>query len=177
LEEFVVPCAISIFLGAGLLSPDGALASKGFMESLPDPMRPQLGVLLFVMALITILFIFMKYVFFKPIIKVMDEREEAIQSGAASREEATALVESRQAEYAGKLRALRTQAFEHGKALAAAAAKEKTTLVDQARAASAATRATAMSELQAARESAKTELMVQVEALSDSMVQHLLKRA
>jgi F-type H+-transporting ATPase subunit b len=140
-------------------------------------MKLDLGALLFVMALITGLFIFLKYVFFKPIIQVMDEREAAIQSGASSRAEATALVEHRQADYAARLRELRAQAFEHRKALAAAAAKEKVSLLDQARSAATATRTTALAELQAAKGEAKTELMAQVEALSESMVQHLLKQA
>ena len=136
-----------------------------------------MGVLVFVIALITGLFIFMKYVFFKPIIQVMDEREAAIQSGAAHRAEAEAQVERRQAEYAARLRDLRTQAFAHRKALADAAAKEKLGLLDQARSAATASRTQALAELQLAKATAKTELMTQVEALSESMVQHLLRQA
>ena len=172
----MVPFVTTSFLGAGLLLPEAG-APKSFLDTLPDPMKPELGVLLFVVALITILFIFMKYVFFKPIIKVMDEREEAIQSGAAHRAEAAAQVERRQAEYATRLRDLRTQAFEHRKGLATAATQEKLSLLDQARSSCAATRSTALAELQTAKESAKTDLMAQVEALSESMVQHLLRQA
>ena len=147
------------------------------MDTLPDPMKLEAGALLFVIALIVVLFIFMKYVFFKPIIKVMDEREEAIASGAASRTEAAALVERRQTEYANHLRDLRGKAFEHRKALASAAAKEKVTMVEQARTAATATRTTAVAELQAATATAKTDLMAQVDALADAMVQHLLRQA
>ena len=147
------------------------------MDTLPDPMKLELGALVFVIALIVALFIFLKYAFFKPIIKVMDDREEAIQSGATSRAEAAAQVERRQAEYNTRLRDLRGQAFEHRKSLAQAAAKEKATLVEQAREAATATRAKAVTELQAAKTAAKTDLMAQVEALSDSMVQHLLRQA
>lgn len=173
----MLPSIASSLPGIGLLQPGGPEAPKGFMDTLPDPMKLELGALLFVIALITILFLFMKALFFKPIIKVMDERDADIQSGAASRAEAAAQVETRQAEYANRLRELRTQAFEHRKALAAGAAKEKTTLLEQARTAASATRDTALAELQVAKETAKTDLMAQVDALSESMVQHLLKQA
>ena len=147
------------------------------MDTLPDPMKLELGALVFVIALIVALFIFLKYAFFKPIIQVMDEREEAIASGAASRAEAAALVERRQTEYAAHLRDLRGKAFEHRKALAAAAAKEKVTMLDQARTAATGTRTRALAELQAATATAKTDLMTQVDALADAMVQHLLRQA
>ena len=140
-------------------------------------MKLELGALVFVTGLIVLLFIFLKYVFFKPIIKVMDEREEAIASGAASRTEAAAQVERRQTEYATHLRDLRGKAFEHRKALATAAAKEKVTMLDQARTAATATRTTAVAELQAATVAAKHDLMAQVDTLADAMVQHLLRQA
>lgn len=162
--------------GAALLLSD-APAPKGFMDSLPDPMKLDVGALLFVMVLITFLFVFLKYTFFKPVIQVMDDREAAIQSGAASRTEAASMVERRQAEYAARLKELRGQAFEHRKTLAAAAVAEKVALLGQAHAASAARRAQALAELQVAKESAKAELLAQVDRLSESMVQHLLQQA
>jgi F0F1-type ATP synthase membrane subunit b/b' len=133
---------------------------KGFMDALPDPMKVDPGTLIFVMVLVTALFFFLKHVFFKPIIKVMDDREAAIQSGASSRAEAAALVERRQAEYAAQLKELRAKAFDHRKALAAAASQEKQTLLDKAR-----------------EEAAKNDLVAQVESLSESMVSHLLRQA
>ena len=172
----MLPSALTAILGIAMRLPD-APAPKGFMDSMPDPMKLDLGPLLFVIVLITALFVFLKYAFFKPIIKVMDEREAAIQSGNASRTEAAAQVERRQAEYATRLRELRGQAFDHRKALAAAAAKSKVEILDQARASAGATRGTALAELEAARNAAKTELLAQVDALSDSMVQHLLRQA
>jgi F-type H+-transporting ATPase subunit b len=133
--------------------------------------------LVFIIVLLTVLFLFLKSVFFKPIIQVMDERDQAIQAGAARRAEATALVEQRQADYGNRLRDLRNQAFEHRKALAAAAAKEKLALLDQARREANSSRSTALEGLRAAQEAAKAELMTQVETLSESMVQHLLRQA
>jgi len=170
----VLPSLMPLVFTPGLLAPE---APKGFMDTLPDPMKLDGATLIFVIVLITLLFIFMKFVFFKPLVQVMDEREAAIQSGAARRAEATALVEQRQAEYTARLRELRAQAFEHRKALATAAAADKTTLLERARQEASVSRAAALEELTAARAAARTELMAQVDALSESMVQHLLKRA
>lgn len=152
-------------------------APKSFMDSLPDPMKLDAPALLFVMALVTCLFLFLKRFFFQPIVRVMDDREAAIQSGAARRAEAAALVEARQADYAARLRDLRAQAFEHRKALATAAGKEKQALLDHARQAATERRATALAELRTAQEAAKGQLLAQVESLSESMVQHLLRQA
>ena len=173
----MLPDVMTSFLEAGIALPGGTEAPKGFMDTLPDPMKLELMPLLFTIGLVTALFLFLKYVFFRPIVKVMDEREAAIQAGADRRVEAAALVEQRQADYAGRLRDLRNQAFEHRKALATAAALEKTTLLEQARQTADASRRSALSALQAAKEAAKGELLTQVEALSESMVKHLLRQA
>lgn len=162
---------------SGVLAASGTEASKGFMDTLPDPMKLDAGTLIFVMVLVTCLFLFMKQVFFKPLVRVMDDREAEIQSGAAKRAEATALVEERQADYAARLRELRGKAFEHRKALATAAGREKEALLEQARKQAGEVRAAALAQLGTAQEAAKAELLTQVEALSESMVQHLLRRA
>jgi F-type H+-transporting ATPase subunit b len=161
----------------GIVVSTGADAPKGFMDTLPDPMKLDAATLLFVMALVTCLFLFMKAVFFKPLVQVMDDRDAAIQSGSARRAEAAALIDARQADYAARLRELRARAFEHRKALATAAAREKQALLDQARKQSSERLKAAVLELKTAQEAAKVELMAQVESLSESMVQHLLRRA
>jgi len=155
----------------------GPDAPKSFMDTLPDPMKLDAGTLVFVMVLVTCLYIFMKKVFFRPLVQVVDDREAAIQSGAARRAEAASLVETRQAEYASRLRELRAKAFEHRKALAAAAVKQKEALLEQARKASGEQRGAALAQLRTAQEAAKAELLTQVEALSESMVKHLLRQA
>jgi F-type H+-transporting ATPase subunit b len=152
-------------------------APKGFMDMLPDPMKLDPATLLFVIVLITVLFIYLKYGFFKPLIKVMDDREAAIQAGTARRAEAAALIESRQAEYESRLRELRAKAFDHRKALSTAAGQEKQAQLDLARREAGQQRSAALAELKAAQEAAKAELLTQVEALSESMAQHLLRQA
>jgi len=154
-----------------------ASGKPGLMDALPDPMKLDWRQILFVIVLLTLLHLFLKVVFFKPVTQVMDARDEAIRSGAAKRAEAAGLVESRQADYASRLKDLRLKAFEHRKALAAAASKEKQSLLEQAREEAAAQRTTALEELRAAQDAARTSLMEQVAALSETMVQHLLKQA
>jgi len=148
-----------------------------FMDSLPDPMKLQVPVVVFVIVVVTLLFFFLKYVLFQPLTKVMDDREEAIQAGTGAKAEAASQIEARQAGYAARLKELRGQALEHRKALAAAAALEEQRILDAARQEAATRRAQAVAELQAERKKAEVELREQVEALSASMVQHLLKQA
>jgi len=173
----LLPVVTASIWRLGILAAGEAEASKGFMDNLPDPMKLDPGTLLFVMALVTGLFLFLKAAFFRPLVRLMDDREAAIQSGAARRAEAAALVEARQADYAARLRDLRARAFEHRKALAAAAGRERQALLEQARREASERLATALAELQAAQEAAKVELLAQVESLSESMVQHLLRQA
>ncbi len=147
------------------------------MDALPDPMKLDLIQIGFVVLLITLLYIFLKFSFFQPVVKVMDEREAAIAAGGAAKADAAALIDQRQGEYSGRLRELRAKAFEHRKALAAAASDEKITLLETARNQATLARNNALEELKSEKESAKIELMAQVDALSESMVQHLLKQA
>lgn len=147
------------------------------MDSLPDPMKLEPKVLLFVIVLLILLFVFLKYVLFKPLTKLMDDREASIRAGGDTKAQAASQIEARQADYAAKLRALRGQAFERRKALASAATLEKRQLVTQARRKATDQIGAALSELKAGQEAAKVDLLTQVDALSESMVQHLLKQA
>ena len=162
---------------AGMGLATGSEASGNFMDTLPDPMKLQPGTLLFVIALLVVLFIFLKYVFFKPLTKLMDDRDAAIRAGGDTKSQAAAQIEARQADYAAQLRTLRGQAFERRKALTVAATAEKQQLVHAARDKASAQREAALAELRAGQEAAKVDLLTQVDALSESMVQHLLKQA
>lgn len=174
--ETVIPTAMAGLTGTGLQG-TFAMATPSFMDALPDPMKLDLYQIGFVIVLITLLYLFLKFTFFKPITQVMDEREAAIAVGGTAKAEAASQVEHRQAEYAARLRDLRGKAFEHRKALAAAAAQEKASLLERARLQSSETRKAALEDLHAKKEIAKKELVAQVDALSESMVQHLLKQA
>ena len=152
-------------------------AEKSLLASLPDPMRPDLPALGFVIVLIIVLFFYLRSVFFNPITTLMSQREKDMNAGSDAKAAAAAAVEARQAEYNARLKDLRTQAFGHKKALSEAAAKERQALLDEARTKAAGHRELALDSLRTQQEKAKSELSAQVDARSDSVVQHLLKQA
>ncbi|MBL0312844.1 MAG: ATP synthase F0 subunit B [Holophagaceae bacterium] len=150
---------------------------KGFIESLPAPMQINWRELLVVMLLVTLLYFFLKASFFKPMIAVMDQREQDMNAGSEAKALAMAMIEQRQAEYQSKLRDLRAQAFSHRKILAEAASKEKQALLDQTRTQAQAQREVSLAQLKSQAEAASGELMAQVDVLAESMAQNLLKQA
>jgi F-type H+-transporting ATPase subunit b len=150
---------------------------KGFIESLPAPMQINWRELVVVWLLVTILYFFLKATFFKPLVAVMDQREQDMNAGAEAKALAMAMIEQRQAEYQSKLRDLRNQAFSHRKVLADAASKEKQALLEQTRAQAQAQREESLAQLKSQAVAATTELMSQVDVLAESMAQHLLKQA
>lgn len=173
--DTVVANAMGRLSGMSLLA--SANPEANFMDSLPDPMKLQLPVIACVIVLLILLFVFLKFMLFKPLTKVMDDREDAIRMGSATKTQAAAQIESRQADYAARLRELRGRAFEHRKALIAAVSAEKQGLLDTARQTALTQRGQALKELRAEQKVAEAELRTQVEALSEAMAQHLLKQA
>jgi F-type H+-transporting ATPase subunit b len=173
----VISDLVAGLTGLGFASASDQEASGGFMASLPDPMKLELGTLLFIIGVLIVLFVFLKFVLFKPLTRLMDERETAIRAGGDTKSQAAAQIEARQADYAAQLRSLRAQAFEKRKALATEAGQERQRLVAETRVKANTQREAALAELKAGQEAAKTDLLTQVDALSESMVQHLLKQA
>jgi F-type H+-transporting ATPase subunit b len=171
----VIANAIDSWSSMSLLATANSEAS--FMDSLPDPMKLQLPVVAFVVVLLILLFVFLKFMLFKPLTKVMDDREHTIRTGSTTKTEAAAQIEARQADYAARLKDLRGQAFEHRKALAAAVSMEKQGILDAARKTTFEQRTQALADLKVEQKAAEADLRAQVEALSESMVQHLLKQA
>jgi len=171
---------ISVFGASGILlglvGPEGH-ASGGFIDGLPDPMKPDVFQVGFVIVILVAMFLFLKYAFFKPVSKVMDERDADIAAGSATKHQAAAEIEQRQAEYASRLRELRGQAFDRRKDLAAQATLQKDALIEEARQKALHQRNTAREALQLQQEQAKAQLTAEVDALSESMVLHLLKQA
>lgn len=167
----------SLWEGGGLMALARGDEAKGLLDSLPDPMKPGLIDLGVVVALVIITMLLLRAFLFGPLMATLAQREHDINAGSDTKAKAAVLIESRQADYASKLKELRAQAFAHRKALADAASKEKQSLVDEARAQAGKRRTEAALTLGAQREAAKAELVAQVDALSESMVQHLLQRA
>ena len=158
---------------ASMLEP----AQKGLLASLPDPMRPDPVALPFVIVLVIVLFLYLRSVFFNPITALMTQREKDMNAGSEAKAAATLAVEARQADYNARLKDLRAQAFSHKKALSEAATKEKQALLEEARTKAAGHRELGLDSLRTQTEKAKAELTAQVDALAESMVQHLLKQA
>lgn len=151
--------------------------APSFLDALPDPMKLNPWEIGFVVLLITLLYFFLKSAFFKPLIQVVDTREADITAGAAKKSEVAAAMEARQSDYNAQLRELRGKAFEQRKALARAAAEQRQSMVDAAKAQAAEQRAQALEALKTQRDGARASLLAQVDALSDAMVQQLLKQA
>ena len=70
----MIESAVVGWSGAGMM----ALAAEGsggsFMDSLPDPMKLQLPVVAFVIVLLVLMFVLLKYALFRPLTQVMDDR-------------------------------------------------------------------------------------------------------
>ena len=150
--------------------------TQRFIEQMPAPMQLNWKEILFIAALVTFLYLFLKASFFTPMVALMDQREKDMNAGGEAKALAASMIEARQVEYQSKLRDLRTQAYGHRKALAEAASKEKHALLDQTRAQAQAHRIEALALLETQAGAAKTELMAQVDLLAESMMQRLLKQ-
>ena len=160
-----------------LRSPEGEGPVAQILAQMPDPMRPDLPALLFVIVLLVVLYLYLRVVFFQPITKVMEDRERDLNAGGDAKAQAAAQLEARQKDYQARLKDLRAQAFERRKSLADAAGKEKQRLLEEARAKAQAERQAALESLQTQQASAKQNLLAQVDALAESMAQTLLKQA
>ena len=169
--------SVLVGLTSMILLSGAAKQGGGFLDTLPDPMKPTLFEVCFIIALLVLLYYFLKSQLFRPLGGLMDEREAEIQAGAQVKAEAVKQVEARQKEYEEKLRGLRAKAFERRKELASVALEEKTRLVEEARRGAVSLREEAVERLATQREAAKVELTAQVDALADSMVQSLLRQA
>ncbi len=158
-------------------SPEGDSPVARSLAQMPDPMRPDPVALGFVIVLLVVLYIYLRVVFFKPITKLMEDRDRDLNAGGDAKAQAAAILESRQKDYQSRLKDLRAQAFDKRKALADAASKEKQQLLDKARASSQAEREAALESLKAQQVEARQSLLSQVDALAEAMAQSLLKQA
>jgi F-type H+-transporting ATPase subunit b len=158
-------------------SPQGEGPVARILAQMPDPMRPDPVALGFVIVLLVVLYVYLRVVFFKPITKLMEDRDRDLNAGGDAKAQAAAILEARQKDYQSRLKDLRAQAFDKRKALSDAATKEKQALLDQARASSQAERQAALESLKAQQVEARQSLLSQVDALAESMAQSLLKQA
>lgn len=160
-----------------LLAPAGEGPIGRILAQMPDPMRPDLPALLFMIVLLVVLYLYLRVVFFQPITKVMAERDRDLSAGGDAKALAASQLDARQKDYQGRLKDLRARAFERRKVLADAAGKEKQRLLDEARTQAQAERHAAVESLKAQQAAARQSLLTQVDALAESMAQTLLKQA
>jgi F-type H+-transporting ATPase subunit b len=160
-----------------LRSPQEGGPVARILAQMPDPMRPDLPALLFVIVLLVVLYFYLRVVFFQPITKVMEDRDRDLNAGGDAKAQAAAALDARQKDYQARLKELRAQAFERRKALSDAAGKEKQRLLDEARTTAQAERQAAVEALKAQQATARQNLLAQVDALAESMAQTLLKQA
>jgi F-type H+-transporting ATPase subunit b len=160
-----------------LRSPDGDGPLARILAQMPDPMRPDPPALLFVIVLLVVLYFYLRVIFFKPITKVMEDRDRDLDAGGGAKAQAAEKLEVRQRDYETRLKELRTQAFEARKNLADAAGREKLHLLEEARTRAQAEQRAALESLKAQQVAARQDLLDQVDALAESMAQTLLKQA
>ena len=160
-----------------LRSPEGGGPVAQILAQMPDPMRPDLPAILFVIVLLILLYLYLRVVFFKPITRVMEDRDRDLSAGSDAKAQAAVKLDARQKDYQARLKELRAQAFEARKALADAATREKQRLLDEARSKAQAERQAALGSLKAQQAEARQSLLAQVDTLAESMAQTLLKQA
>lgn len=158
-------------------TPEGGGPVARILAQMPDPMRPDLPALLFVIVLLVVLYLYLRIVFFQPITTLMDTRDHDLSAGGEAKALAAAELEARQKDYQARLKELRAQAFERRKALAEAAGRAKQQLLDEARNRAQAERQSAVAALKVQQGEARQALLAQVDALAESMSQTLLKQA
>lgn len=160
-----------------LLTPEGEGSLGRILAQMPDPMRPDLPALTFMMVLLVVLYFYLRVVFFQPITKVMADRDRDLSAGGDAKALATSQLDARQKDYQNRLKDLRAKACERRKVLADAAAEEKQRLLDEARTQARAHRQAAVESLQAQQAAAKQSLLGQVDTLAESIALTLLKQA
>lgn len=147
------------------------------MDAMPDPMKLDLIQVAFVMAVLSILYFFLKGHLFKPLVGLMDERDADIQAGAMSRMEASRQVEQSQLAFDQRLREMNAEAFEHRRTLTEAANREKEALLEKTRLEAGRERKVAVDAIRSQAEKAEFELKLQIDRMSEQLAQHLLKQA
>lgn len=152
------------------------MSFSSILDSLPDNMKLDFETILFVVVLVTCLFIFMKYCCFHPILELVDERDKTIKDGSAQLVEANLTVEQKEIEYKTRLRELRLMASEYHKTLLTKAIDIRHSLLEEAHKEANRELVMATEEFRIMQETAKVELMSKIEDLSIVAMQRIIGR-
>lgn len=146
------------------------------LASMPDPMRPYLLQIVFVMVLVTIMYIYLRLVFFKPLTQMMSNRSAEIQKGFDTKQIAAQKIANEQKKYQEQMKALRAKAFDRKKELSSLANLEKNQLIEQAQREVALLRSQARKTIEQSSSEARKSLDGEIQSLADAMVRQILPK-
>lgn len=153
---FLMPAPALAEGGGNIISPDGSLI---------------------VVFLLFLLFVFcLNRLLFRPIGRVLDERETQIEGDSRQARAATRNAESRVAEYEARLREAKSEAYRNIEQQRAAGLEKRQSLVDQAREAAVAEIARARAHIERQAVDAKSQLASEARQAADRITQTLLGR-
>jgi len=158
------------------LSIDFRMGPAEILASMPDPMRPYLGQIIFVMALVTVMYLYLRLIFFKPLTQMMSDRAAEIQKGSDTKQIAAQQIAGEQKKYQEQMKALRAKAFERKKELTSLAVSEKNQLIEQAHREVTLLRSQARKALEEASVQARKSLEADIQGIADAMVQQILPK-
>ncbi len=144
------------------------------LASMPDPMRPYLYQIIFVMVLVTIMYFYLSLFFFKPLTQMMSDRTAEIQKGSDTKQIAAQQIASEQKKYQEQMKFLRAKAFERKKELTTLAISEKVQLLEQAQREVSLLRGQAQKVLEKASAEARESLKSDIHVIADAMVKRIL---
>jgi F-type H+-transporting ATPase subunit b len=126
--------------------------------------------------IVLLLHLYLKRVYFRPMERVLAARHEATEGARRLAEESLARAEEKTAEYDAALRAARAQIYRDQEAFRQKLRQEHTQAVQEARQRAAAALTDATHQLQAELAAAKESLRRDAGALSDRIMEAILRR-
>lgn len=126
--------------------------------------------------LFVILTVYLKYVFFRPLAKILDERKSATEGVRAIAERAFADAERKTSEFEQALQLARQELFKEHDAMRQGWLKEQAEALAQARAEADRQLREAKAEIAQETQRAQAELSAQVDRMSEQILRSLLKR-
>lgn len=126
--------------------------------------------------LFVILTIYLKYVFFRPLAKVLDERKRQTEGVREIAERAFADADRKTSEFEHALQLARRELFKEHEAMRQAWLKEQAEAVARARAEAERQIREAKAQIAQETQRAQAELSAQVDSMSEQIIRSLLKR-
>jgi len=145
------------------------------LQSLPDPMKLNQSVWFIFVLVLVLLFILNRYLF-KPVVAILNEREEKIKEGLIIRESSLKTIEDSQDAYNRRLTEARKNAYSKRLEILKEAQGSFDKAVKESKAQTSASIKTAMTELESQVEQVKTQLKGEAEMLSEKILLSVLNK-